>query len=110
MSVNVTNKFLIGGKRARRAFSLLPFTLCLYHAANSMRRRAYIRPLLLALLCLLCVAPPAHAQATVSPLPPPTGFANDYANVIDAATKTRLETILTAGARQPRRKEAGDGV
>ena len=60
-----------------------------------MRRRAYIRPLLLALLCLLCVASPAHAQATVSPLPPPTGFVNDYANVIDAATKTRLETILT---------------
>jgi uncharacterized protein len=60
-----------------------------------MRRRTYIRPLLLALLCLLCAAPCAHAQATQSPLPPPTGFVNDYANVIDAATKTRLETILT---------------
>ena len=60
-----------------------------------MRRRAYIRPLLLALLCLLCTAPPARAQAVESPLPPPTGFVNDYANVIDAATKARLETILT---------------
>jgi uncharacterized protein len=29
-----------------------------------------------------------------SPLPPPTGYVNDYANVIDAATKDRLTTIL----------------
>src|SRR5918911_3762667 len=79
----------------RRAFSLLPFALCLYHAANSMRRRAYTRPFWLALFCLLCAAPHARAQATQSPLPPPTGFVNDYANVIDAATKARLETILT---------------
>ena len=29
-----------------------------------------------------------------SPLPPPTGFVNDYAGVIDAGTKQRLETRL----------------
>jgi uncharacterized protein len=31
---------------------------------------------------------------TQSPLPAPTGFVNDYANVVDAATKERLETVL----------------
>ena len=31
-----------------------------------------------------------------SPLPAPTGFVNDYANVIDADTKQRLETRLQA--------------
>ena len=76
-------------------FSLLPFALCLYHAANSMRRRAYTRPFWLALFCLLALAPHTRAQATESPLPPPTGFVNDYANVIDPTTKARLETILT---------------
>src|SRR5256714_13178485 len=60
-----------------------------------MRRRAYTRPFWLAFFCLLCVAPHARAQTAESPLPPPTGFVNDYANVIDAATKARLETILT---------------
>src|SRR3982751_3077909 len=33
-------------------------------------------------------------QTAQSPLPPPTGYVNDYANVIDAETKKRLETIL----------------
>ncbi len=31
-----------------------------------------------------------------SPLPPPTGFINDYAGVIDSATKQQLETKLKA--------------
>ncbi|MFZ1702062.1 MAG: TPM domain-containing protein [Pyrinomonadaceae bacterium] len=31
-----------------------------------------------------------------SPLPAPTGFVNDYANVIDAATKQRIESSLKA--------------
>lgn len=31
-----------------------------------------------------------------SPLPPPTGFVNDYAGVLDAATKQALETKLKA--------------
>jgi uncharacterized protein len=35
------------------------------------------------------------AQTThKSPLPPPTGFVNDYANVFDAASKARLESVL----------------
>ena len=29
-----------------------------------------------------------------SPLPPPTGFVNDYSNVLDGATKNRLESTL----------------
>jgi uncharacterized protein len=37
----------------------------------------------------------AGAQTAKSPLPAPTGFVNDYANVIDSQTKTRLETVLT---------------
>ncbi len=36
-----------------------------------------------------------RAQTTGSPLPEPTGFVNDYAGVLDAATKQRLETLLT---------------
>lgn len=37
----------------------------------------------------------AMAQTMQSPLPPPTGYVNDYAGVIDSATKERLETTLT---------------
>src|SRR4051812_16172745 len=33
-------------------------------------------------------------QSAQSPLPPPTGYVNDYAGVIDAEIKNRLETIL----------------
>jgi uncharacterized protein len=34
-------------------------------------------------------------QTAQSPLPPPTGYVNDYAKVIDQATKQRLETTLS---------------
>ncbi len=37
----------------------------------------------------------ANAQSAKSPLPAPTGYVNDYANVIDSQTKSRLETVLT---------------
>ena len=37
----------------------------------------------------------AGAQTAKSPLPAPTGYVNDYANVIDSQTKARLETVLT---------------
>ncbi|HST52221.1 MAG TPA: TPM domain-containing protein [Pyrinomonadaceae bacterium] len=51
-----------------------------------------------ATLCLLAFAQVASAQDarayTKSPLPPPTGYVNDYANVIDAASKQRLTAIL----------------
>src|ERR1044071_316485 len=46
-----------------------------------------------ATLLLLCCG--AVAQTTQSPLPPPTGYVNDYAGVIDSATKERMETTLT---------------
>src|SRR5438105_1524943 len=36
----------------------------------------------------------ASGQTAQSPLPPPTGYVNDYANVIDKATKQQLETTL----------------
>jgi uncharacterized protein len=37
----------------------------------------------------------AGAIAQQSPLPPPTGYVNDFAGVIDRQTKDRLETTLT---------------
>jgi len=52
---------------------------------------AYLATFLLT-VCLLAVN--VQAQTTSSPLPPPTGYVNDYANVIDPATKQQLETIL----------------
>jgi len=36
-----------------------------------------------------------YGQTAQSPLPPPTGYVNDYAKVIDQATKQQLETTLT---------------
>lgn len=36
----------------------------------------------------------ANAQTGQSPLPKPTGYVNDYAGVVDDATKDRLETTL----------------
>jgi uncharacterized protein len=37
---------------------------------------------------------------TKSPLPDPNGYVNDYANVIDSATKARMEAMLQALAHQ----------
>jgi uncharacterized protein len=37
----------------------------------------------------------APAQTTHSPLPPPTGYVNDYAHVVDAGTRQKLEEELT---------------
>ncbi|HXT64390.1 MAG TPA: TPM domain-containing protein [Pyrinomonadaceae bacterium] len=57
-----------------------------------------VRPLpFLSLACatLLLSCCGAIAQTTQSPLPPPTGYVNDYAGVIDSATKERMETTLT---------------
>src|SRR5207253_5814725 len=36
----------------------------------------------------------AFGQTAQSPLPPPTGYVNDYAKVIDQETKQQLETTL----------------
>jgi uncharacterized protein len=56
--------------------------------------------LLIATLAIFLVGLTAHGQenqpwsVNTSPLPAPTGFVNDYAGVIDAATKQQLETKL----------------
>ncbi|MEJ7711667.1 MAG: TPM domain-containing protein [Pyrinomonadaceae bacterium] len=53
---------------------------------------------LLVTVCLLTLLhfSPALAQNTAtSPLPSPTGFVNDFAGVIDPASKSQMETILT---------------
>jgi uncharacterized protein len=47
----------------------------------------FVAPLILLLAGLV----PALAQ---SPLPPPTGYVNDYAGVVDSASKARIETTL----------------
>ncbi|GAC1446606.1 MAG: hypothetical protein NVSMB56_06880 [Pyrinomonadaceae bacterium] len=47
-----------------------------------------------AVLLLLVAGRGVFAQITKSPLPSPTGYVNDYANVVDPATKQRMETIL----------------
>src|SRR5438094_110938 len=45
--------------------------------------------------CLLFISTVSLlCQNAQSPLPPPNGYVNDYAGVIDAATKKRLETVL----------------
>lgn len=57
--------------------------------------RAMVFPLV---VCALLMGPAvltAGAQTAKSPLPAPTGYVNDYANVIDPGTKAKLETVLT---------------
>jgi len=54
----------------------------------------------MAFVLLVSARGPANAQATQSPLPQPTGHVNDYAGVIDGATKARLETMLANLDRQ----------
>jgi hypothetical protein len=46
--------------------------------------------------CGLVVAQEQPWDPNVSPLGPSTGFVNDYAGVIDVATKQQLEDKLTA--------------
>jgi uncharacterized protein len=47
-----------------------------------------------AFMLLLSVRGATNAQTVQSPLPKPTGYVNDYAGVIDSATKEWLETTL----------------
>ena len=49
----------------------------------------------LAFAAIAALCGSAIAQKTQSPLPPPTGYVNDYAGVIDQQTKGRMETTLT---------------
>ena len=50
--------------------------------------------------CALVVLTANMACAQSAPLPPPTGYVNDYAKVIDSSTKDRLETTLKNLDRQ----------
>ena len=52
--------------------------------------------LISAVLALLAGLFSANGQTAQSPLPPPTGYVNDYAKVIDKSTKQQLETTLTS--------------
>src|SRR6266571_8515865 len=56
------------------------------------RTRIFLIGAAFALLVTAIVS--ASGQAAQSPLPPPTGYVNDYAKVVDSATKERLETTL----------------
>src|SRR5438477_588142 len=57
-----------------------------------------------AVLCLLACAAVAHAQDarafSRSPLPPPTGYVNDYSNVLDAATLAEKRGFSVEGIDQ----------
>ena len=56
-----------------------------------MKRTRVLLILAVAFVLLLIARGPANAQ---SPLPKPTGYVNDYAGVVESATKDRLETTL----------------
>src|ERR1051326_4626608 len=58
-----------------------------------MLERNFLFPIL-ALALMLTASLSASAQTMQSPLPQPTGYVNDYAAVIDSATKNRMETTL----------------
>src|SRR5437867_4952282 len=53
-----------------------------------------------ALALLLLAKSPGFAETPQSPLPEPTGYVNDYAGVVDSATKARLEETLSNLDRQ----------
>src|SRR5882672_2646282 len=59
-----------------------------------MLRTRLVFILAVASVLVLSGRSPADAQPAQSPLPSPTGYVNDYAGVIDAAAKDRLETTL----------------
>lgn len=64
------------------------------NALGLTRKRTRVFPLVICALLIGFAAATVAAQ-TPSPLSKPTGYVNDYANVIDAGTKSKLETILT---------------
>lgn len=71
-------------------------------AAYRMRRLTTFQRIVVlkAVLAIFCAVAPALGQVpgpwsqNTSPLPAPTGFVNDYAGVIDPATKQQLESKL----------------
>src|SRR6266853_2593264 len=65
-----------------------------------MLRTRVLSVLAVALVLPLSAGGAAIAQSAQAPLPKPTGYVNDYAGVIDSATKDRLETTLGNLGRQ----------
>ena len=59
-----------------------------------MKRTRALLVVTLAFVLLLLARGSAQAQTAQTPLPQPTGYVNDYAGVVDKATKDRLETTL----------------
>jgi uncharacterized protein len=57
-------------------------------------KRHFLFPMV-SFAALLLAGGSTIAQTTQSPLTQPTGFVNDYAAVIDSATKARMETTLS---------------
>src|SRR4051812_5929380 len=64
-----------------------PFKYTTFH------RRSGRLAICLLLFCAFSIV--TRAQNTESPLPKPQGYVNDYANVIDPATRQQMEEILT---------------
>ena len=69
-------------------------------SANLVRRLrrlnlCNLRIALFVLLLPLVLSCSSRETKVNGPLPPPTGFVNDYANVIDSASRERLESTLT---------------
>ena len=60
-----------------------------------MTQRRALSILIVTFALVLSTSGRAKAQTMQSPLPPPTGYVNDYAGVIDSATKESMETTLT---------------
>lgn len=60
-----------------------------------LRSNSFALPFWIACLLAVSASSRAPAQTTHSPLPPPTGYVNDFAHVVDGPTKQQLETILT---------------
>ena len=59
-----------------------------------MKRTRVSLILIVAFVLLVLASGVANAQTAQTPLPPPTGYVNDYAGVVDKAAKDRLETTL----------------
>src|SRR5260221_14140288 len=59
-----------------------------------MKRSRVLLIFPVAFVLLLLGKGSASAQTAQSSLPKPTGYVNDYAGVVDSATKERLETTL----------------
>ena len=58
-------------------------------------QRAIVFTAILAASLLVCAGANWRSQAQNTKLPQPRGYVNDFGGVIDAATKQRLETILS---------------